>query len=420
MKELKTHLAFVRENSPFYREFWSDAWTTNGAVPDLGDLPVTDHTAYWSANTPVDNRVLTGSHENGIIFKSGGTTGDPKYSFFSADDWRGFCHVFGQGMRRAGLREGERVANLFYGGQLYASLLFIGRCIEESGVGVNFPLAGFTPPDEIVNVLKKFRVETLAGIPTTLVNLLPHLAAAGPEVLNIKRCLYGGETFYPDQIAALQRVLPGCEVCSVGIAGVDYGELGWVDGQCERGVHRVFDESAVLEILDEDSRPVDEPGVPGELHLTNFRRRLMPVIRYPAGDRGMWVDPPGVPGRRFKLLGRTDKGARIGPLTLYMEDVRRIVSEKVKNALGFQLIIEHVDQRDLCTLRIAVPDPDTMPDKLVDDIIAVVYLERKMYPDLVRDGIVHPLKVVWVDAEGLDLNPRTGKLMLVIDKRNET
>ena len=45
-------------------------------------------------------------------------------------------------MRRAGLREGERIGNLFYAGKLYASFLFIGRSIEAAGAGICYPIGG--------------------------------------------------------------------------------------------------------------------------------------------------------------------------------------------------------------------------------------------------------------------------------------
>jgi len=416
--KLREHLRFVRENSPYYGELWASAWPKGGAAPALVDLPPTAHAGYWAANGIDGNRLLTGPHENGIVFKSGGTTGDPKFSFFSEEDWRRFCRVFGGGMRRGGLKPGERVANVFYGGRLYASLLFVGRCIAESGAGVNFPVAGFAPVEEIVEVLREFHIDTVAGVPTTFMNMVPHLEAAA-GTLNVSRFLYGGEGMYPDQMDALKEAVPGCSVQSIGIAGVDYGEMGWVDGSCEPGVHRVYDESTVLELLDESGAPLDAAGDEGELYITNFARRLMPVARYPVGDRGRWIDPPGVPGRRFKVLGRTEKGARIGPMTLYMEDVRRLIETAAgdADAIAFQVVVDHIDRRDRCRLRVAVPRPGEVPAATARAVIDTFYRERSMFAELLRDGLVHPLEVEWVAPDDLEANPRTGKLLRLIDRR---
>ena len=415
---LLKHLEFVRAQSPFYRESWKSVWRDGGSSPSLRDLPATDHAGYWKANTIDHNRLLTAPHENGLVFKSGGTTGNPKFSFFSNEDWRWFCRVFGEGMRRGGLRAGERVANVFYGGQLYASLLFVGTCIEEAGGGINFPIAGFATPVEILDALREFHIDTVAGVPTTIMNLIPHLEAAA-GTLNVSRFIYGGEAMYPDQVAALRRVVPGCRVQSIGIAGVDYGEMGWVDDSCEPGVHRTFDESTVLEILDDDGNPLDETGAEGALVITNFKRRLMPVVRYPVGDRGRWMDPMGTPGRRFKVLGRTEKGARVGPMTLYMEDVQRVLEASAQSVgmISFQMIVEHEDCLDRCRLRVAVSNPERVPPEAADAVRAAFYAERPLFPHSIQDGVVHPLEVEWITPDALLTNPRTGKLVRLLDRR---
>lgn len=417
---LAPHLRFVAAHSPYYRALWGDAPARTTDTP-LAALPLTDLDSYWHANTPLDSQVLTAAQADGPVFKSGGTTGNPKFSFFSNQDWQRFCADFGAGMRRGGLAPGERVANLFYGGQLYASFLFIGRAIEEAGCGIQYPLAGFAPAEEILKTLKQFRIGTLAGVPTSLLALLPELAATEPGSIRLTRFLYGGEAMFADQIEALHRVMPQCIVQSVGIAGVDYGELGWSEAGSEPGVHRCFDDSTVLEILDEQGQTVQEAGISGELVISNFRRRLMPVVRYPVGDRGLWVDPPGTPGRRFRVLGRSNNCARIGPVSLYVEDIQSILKRVSvgQDVISFQIQIDHSEQRDRCTVRVAVTHPDAIPAQAGDALRRALTEERPMFTELVDKGIIHPLAVEWVTPGTMTTNPRTGKTLRVIDRRLE-
>jgi phenylacetate-CoA ligase len=416
---LNDHLVFVKKHSPYYRQLWQSVWKQGDQVPTLETLPITEHVSYWQANNVLDNQLLTAPHDEGIVFKSGGTTGSPKFSYFSNADWRAFCRVFGNGMRRGGLKEGDRVANIFYGGQLYASLLFIGGAIAEAGCGVNYPIAGFAPAEDIVDAVELFQINTLAGVPTSIMNLLPRLAQRGSS-LKLERIIFGGEAMYPDQISLIKSSFPDCQVQSIGIAGVDYGEMGWVDDSCPPGVHRVYDESTVLEILDDNDRPLDQPGDEGALCITNYVRRLMPVIRYAVGDRGTWIDPPGVPGRRFKVLGRTAKGARIGPMTLYMEDIQCLLEKHCPQGAfeTFQVIVTHENRRDRCTLRISCPSPPDDVATLNEQLAEALYRERHMFHDLIKDGVVHPLTIEWVAPDKLETNPRTGKLMRLIDRRS--
>ncbi len=419
--ELKQHLTFVQKKSPYFRSVWQEVWPENAPFPGLSALPITDHATYWAANGTLENSLLTASHEAGIVFKSGGTTGNPKFSFFSNEDWQEFCRTFSLGIRRGGIQPGERIANLFYGGQLYASLLFFGKYLEEAGIGVHFPLAGFAPQAEIVQTLTHFRIQTLAGTPTTMLNLLPALAAAGRDTIDLKRIIFAGEAMFPDQVALIKKSFPECRVQSAGIAGVDYGEIGWCDESCEPGVHYLFEESTVLEILDDNQQPITEPDVPGAIHVTNFKRRLMPVVRYPVGDMGMWLANDLGQPRRFKLLGRTEKGARVGPMTLYFEDFQAILAREARETdfVTFQLVIDHFDQLDQCTLRIAVPHPQAIPAAFGEKIIAALYAERHMFPDLIKERVVHPLLVEWATAASMITNPRSGKLLRVVDRRHQ-
>ena len=415
---LKAHLVFVYENSPFYHDLWQSSWLPSGP-PRLHDLPLVDSKAYWEANRIEQNRLLTAPLAGAKVFKSGGTTGSPKFSYFSNADWKNFCTMFGEALRLGGMRADERVANLFYGGQLYASLLFISRSMEESGLGVGFPISGSASTEEVIRTLQEFKIDTIAGVPTTMMSLLPELAKLDPSTLAIKRFIFGGENMYPDQIKSLQQVLPGCEVRSIGIAGVDYGEMGFVDDSCEAGVHRTLEQTTVLELIDEAGLPIEEIGVEGKLYITNFQRKLMPIVRYPVGDKAMWLDPPGEAGRRFKLLGRSEEAARVGPMTLYLDDIHQIVHKVVgaHNPIAFQLIIQHFDEKDQACLRIAVAEPSQLPSGLTDLLVETLIQQRKLYVDLLAKAVIHPYVIEWVRPDALITNPRTGKLLRVVDQR---
>lgn len=66
---LEKFLEFVGGNSPFYREFWN---TIFSAPTSLESYPLTDHAAYWLANTCLNSKVVTSEQQDGIIFKTGG------------------------------------------------------------------------------------------------------------------------------------------------------------------------------------------------------------------------------------------------------------------------------------------------------------------------------------------------------------
>lgn len=69
---VETFLDFVKSNSPFYKEFWSTILSAQASGSSLEHYPLTDHAAYWQANTCLNSNVVTSEQQDGIIFKTGG------------------------------------------------------------------------------------------------------------------------------------------------------------------------------------------------------------------------------------------------------------------------------------------------------------------------------------------------------------
>lgn len=418
---LEQVVGYAREHSPFYQDLYS-------AVPTegwrLADLPVINQIAYWDAHGQSASRVMTSplGVEGGYLFKSGGTTGQPKFTVYSKEEWTAFTRAFGEGLVKNSLKDGDRIANLFYAGELYTSFIFLNDSLQNSDANVlNFPIGGAAPFEFIVHTLQDYAVNVLLGVPTTLLHLAEYVRDQGIS-LSIDRCYYGGEAMYPDQRDLLARVFPGISVLTVGYASVDAGLLGYGDPSCGFNEHRSFGETTILEIIDDSTGlPIEEVGREGRVVVTNLTRTLMPVIRYPAGDRAVWVDAPGTPDRRFRLLGRSEEGARVGPMTLNYDDIHAILENyhETIGVTGFQLVVTHQDRRDLLTLRIATRQEPEVLAPLTESIRAAVYRERPMFDDLLGDGLVHPLAIAWVLPGDLIVNQRTGKLRRVVDNRLE-
>jgi phenylacetate-CoA ligase len=129
-----------------------------------------------------------------------------------------------------------------------------------------------------------------------------------------------------------------------------------------------------------------------------------------------WIEYP----HKFKLLGRSDEGARIGPITINRDDITDIFKEyslmsKVKN---FQLVIKRKDSKDFLELVIAVEDKVQFESELASvEFKKKFYFQRKMYKKEFDKGLVEDFVYKVVTIDKLVKNPRTGKLRLVIDQR---
>ncbi|MFD9335037.1 phenylacetate--CoA ligase family protein [Streptomyces sp. NPDC060028] len=420
--QLSDLIRHARDHSPFYADLYA---SLKPDVDCLLDLPVVDQEEFWAANALQGNRVLTAPLTEATVFKTGGTTGAPKFSFYTRDEWQEFVTAFGAGLVEAGLRSGHRVADLFYAGELYASFLFVLDSLAHAPVGnVRLPIGGSAPLESTIPALRDFAADVVAGTPTTLCRLAEQLISTGEQLPAVELLFFGGEALFSDQRRLLAAAFPHAEVRSLGYASVDAGLLGCPVPGSDPRTHRAFTPHSVVEILDESTgEPISEAGRPGRVVVTSLFRTLMPVIRYPAGDRAEWTDPEA---GHFRILGRSEEGVRVGPVALYHQDVQAVLAAADRQGLvvGSQLVVRRWDGRDGLILRLATApgdgeDPARL-SALAEAVADGLYAARPHFPDSVAKRFVHPLAVEWVRHRDLAVNSRSGKLIRVLDERPTT
>ncbi|MFB9238212.1 hypothetical protein ACFFWC_22095 [Plantactinospora siamensis] len=412
-KTLQELVTFVRRNSPFYRELYRDV---PEQIAHITQLPIVDQDAFWAANTPRDNTLLTGPITDGAIYKTGGTTGRPKLSPWTRTEHYDSVQAFGAGMVRAGVRPGHRVANLFRAGELYAGFLYIEHSLLNAPVeNVRLPVGGAASDEYIADLIGLLDIDVLVGEPMKLSAVAEFLVRRGQPADSVELLLSGGDILFNDLRPILARAFPKAAVASVGYASVDGGLVAQpVPGDDPR-VHEAFPHRTLVELVDEvTNEPIVTDGVPGRVLVTNLFRTLMPIIRYPVGDRAEWVD---VRQGRFRLIGRGGEGARVGMIAMPTEDIRAVLiaADPQRFITGMQLVQRRWDNKDGLVIRLArVEEP---PAELTGRLIDAVYAARPLYPDEVVAGRAHPLEIEWVSRSELVTNPLTGKLRQVVDER---
>ncbi|MFD7827525.1 phenylacetate--CoA ligase family protein [Kitasatospora sp. NPDC059803] len=416
-KPLAELIAFARANSPFYAELYRDL---PPAAERLDQLPVIDQAAFWAANTWPDNRVLTGPLSDAGIYKTGGTTGVPKFSPWTRTEHADSVTAFGAGLVRAGLRPGHRVANLFTAGELYGGFLYIEGALHHAPVdNVRLGVGGAAPDPYIADLITGFGVHVLAGEPMKLSAVAECLVQRGETADGVELLLFGGDLLFADLRPILARAFPHAAVASVGYASNDAGLVGSpVPGDDVR-VHEAFAHRTVVELVDDvTGKTITTPGTPGRVVVTNLFRTLMPILRYPTGDRAEWTDARC---RRFRLLGRSTEGARVGTVAMPTEEIRAVLlaADPERHITGMQLVQRRWAGRDGLILRLGYTGQRPAPE-LADRLVEAVYTARPLYPDEVALGSIHDLAVEWVPRSELVTNPRTGKLQQVLDERPQS
>lgn len=404
---------YARKHSPYY----SERFKKFGDNPALTDLPLIDQNDFWANAAMKGGSILTGRQMDGQVLKSGGTTGAPKYAPYTADEWDTMCRINGFYMSKSGLKNGDRIANLFYSGGMYGSFIYVYSVLQQALCKtLLFNIGGQSAIEDMVSSIVSMDINVIAGIPSIIMKVIEYVEKNRVENFNVDVIYFAGETLYIDQREVIYRTLgKKVDFRSMSLAGNDYGLVGYFSSDCGFNEHRVCDSACVFELIDPDTNEViTEENRVGKIYITSLYKLLMPLIRYPIGDMGMYTEPLGTPDRKFKLLGRSEEAARIGVVSMYVSDIGRILNNLGITVNGYQLIISHRDKLDQLTVKIA---PGDLNGKNKDDILKVLFKERPLFLDSIGKGIIHPVEIQFCQMENLEFNQRTGKLKSLIDLR---
>lgn len=413
---LEQLLPYIRQHSNFYRKLLQHL-PAEGIT--LKDLPLTNAADYWAdSNDLTEWPVLTGQINNGLVFKTGGSTSHGKLSVYSQNEWQTLVSTFGASISSQ-LENGDRVANLFFSGDLYASFLFIHDSLAHVNRSIcEFPFTGEVSMDVLADALDQHRINVLVGVPAQLLRFAAYLAQHRRVLCGVDTLLYGGESLFGQQLAILTQVFPNVRIASIGYASVDAGLIGATCRDCALGEHRVFEPQTVLEIVDElTGEVIEECDRTGLLVVTNLTRRLMPLLRYPVGDRACWREPGTTPMRKFALKGRSahSQRVRVGSASLLIDEMLQIV-QRVAGTDQWQLRIEHDGYKDIVSVK-WVPDANAVATAPLCQALYKALVAH--YPELEhlnREGLLE-LRVLSCAVTDLKLHPRSGKQMRVLDLR---
>lgn len=418
--EVDEIIRYAREHSPYYRNLYRNL----PAKVSLEDLPVIDQKDFWEHCDARGGDVATGEQMDGQVLKSGGTTGNPKYSLYSAEEWHAMCEASALVLPRGGLRRGERIANMFYAGGMYASFLYMySMCCLSPAKPIVYNLSGNSDVSELAETIREHRITTLAGLPSLLMRLIACIGEGHAEEYAVDTVYFAGETMFEDQKEKLRRTF-GRELSfrSVFYASNDGGPIGYFAKDCGFNEHRVLSDLTYVELIDPDTGEViSDMNRRGLIVITSRFKTLIPLIRYPAGDYGEWTEPEGNPDRRFRLLSRTNIAARAGYVTLYPQDVAEVLKECGLTYFAYQIIVRR-RERDRFVFLIAVGEGSRKMSKEgtgadTGRFLQALYRKRTLLADALADGTLDEPEVVWCSPQELIYNKRTGKLKTVIDER---
>jgi hypothetical protein len=135
------------------------------------------------------------------------------------------------------------------------------------------------PFEEQLRRATVFQPDTISGSPGFLQQVARAGGALDPVLL-----LYGGAALADADASRLLTRFPRARLAAF-YPTTDAGALGIA--ATGDGMYRTFSETHLIEVLDEDGRPV-AVGRRGDVVVTQFDARAAPIIRYRVGDRATY------------------------------------------------------------------------------------------------------------------------------------
>lgn len=153
----------------------------------------------------------------------------------------------------------------------------------------------------VSELLSMHRPDYIRGYGSLVGDYFAFLAAEGSRAPSVSAVAYSSDFLLPhhrDAIVATMGKPP------IGLYGQVERSLMAVTCETSDEYH-LFETYGRMELLDDDGRPIEAPGVEGDIVGTSLWPRATAIVRYRTGDRGAWVQGSCACGRtqpRFKLI----------------------------------------------------------------------------------------------------------------------
>jgi phenylacetate-coenzyme A ligase PaaK-like adenylate-forming protein len=349
-----------------------------------------------------------------LFFTSGGSSGEPKVSIFTWDDYKFQMNVAAEGLFAAGLNPAtDRCVNLFAAGHLYGGFLSFFSILEALKAP-QIPSAMHTNFVEIADNIVRNRANVLLGMPTFIVQFFESQREAMQKYRGIKKIFFGGEHFNEVQRSRLMDQF-GVEIIRAASYGSnDAGPLGFQCEHCAPSVYHLNSRLQVLEILQESADKPVAPGDSGRLVFTSLHRSGQKLSRYEIEDLGRRVEglcPCGRTTPRFELQGRFGDTFRMCSLYLNYNLFTRILSDYAGYSGNVQ--IEYGRKTgEKQSLVVMLDSTSGVDPRKVHHAIVEHYKEVRIWT---VDNPAFIMQVKMIDPREFVIIPRTGKIKHIIE-----
>lgn len=351
---LRRQLGYLYSHSDYYHSRLDECGVSPDAVRSLQDIhPIPCFDKYQHRDSQEASLHQIG-HPYGVhlcapldqvigVQATSGTTGLPTFYTFTKHDYKVNDEVIARTLWRIGLRPGDTAMHGF------ALSMFVGGAPWLSGMqamGLRvIPVGAEGGTARLLQFAQLTKPKALLCTPS----FAEHLIERAPEIiqnevrsLGIQVLMCGGEPGAGDPaVRARLEAAYGAEVYD-GMGGA----WGFFMISCRehQGMHIVSPDLSLVEAINPESGqavPVED-GTVAEMAFSSLDWEAGPILRYNMGDIAQFLTAPcpcGVPGTRYRILGRADDMLIVKGINVYPAAVRNIVADFAPRVTGAMRVV---------------------------------------------------------------------------------
>lgn len=355
-----------------------------------------------------------------MFFKSGGSSGDPKLSIFTYDDYHKQMRAAAYGLFAAGLDlKTDRCMNLFFAGGLYGGFVSFFTILETLKA-VQYPMAGIADLEQVAKTIVSQNCNTLLGMPSYLIQLFNRNSELFEQNKVVKKIFYAGEHFNEQQRDYFHNKFGIELIRSCGYGSVDAGPIGYQCEHCKGAIHHLYNTLHILEIVEPESDSPVAPGDPGRVILTSLQRAGQDITRYDIGDIARLVPgdcPCGRTSPRFELLGRHGDVFKIASAFFNYAKFAQVMTDSFNYAGEVQLVLNINSSHEEINVCVSNSSSEGSGDLSENQIRSRLLEDYDDLRHIVEEEKLLHLQVCIMDPQNFERASGSGKLRRIVDKR---
>lgn len=383
LEGLKWTVEHTSANSQFYSNRFKEAGVSVRDIKSLDDLRRLPFTTADDLKNGYPFPLLSVKEEDVVrIHGSSGTTGKRKILCYTRKDIEVWKDMFARCYELAGLTTSDRVQ------------VCVGYGLWTAGSGFQLGSEHFgamTVPvgpgllEIQLQLLLDMQVTCLCATASMALLLGEEAHKAGiSDKLNLKRCIFGGESYTPKMRRQFEESL-GLE-SSHDISGMTelYGPGAGIECRAQDGIHYWADRY-IVEIIDPVSLEPVKPGEEGELVVTSLCKEASPLVRYRTRDLTRILPEPCSCGcsmpRHARISGRSDDMFIFRGVNIYPGQIADVLEHFPEASSEYQIYLERREGLDFMTVKIernvgVSEDNDANLAKAISEMIRKFILVR--------------------------------------------